>query len=247
MSDNPRLEAVYQAIHDDPYWKHLRNPGINLVPGYGQSDPTLCKVMLVGEAPGAVENSRLRPFCGPSGRVLNHLMGLAGLRLDDNPSGDASNASPPYGPANAFVTNVVKYRPPGNRTPGLWDIMHSKGDPMFVRDRIDDPGDGRTAAEVAAAGCLRAEWHALGGPRVIVCVGGVAHQALHPGGHLAGVATYAGAGWEARGADGNIVPGYWVWSQFHPAYGLRKGERAQRMMSKQWEYMGECLRNEGLL
>jgi DNA polymerase len=222
---NDRLEAVHQAVHDDPYWEHLRKPGINLVPGYGNAKSP--RVLLVGEAPGATENAKGRPFCGPSGRVLNILMQEAGLYLDwrhENhtaPSSQSCESEHCYH-ANAYVTNVVKYRPPGNRTPSLPDILHAKDS-------------------------LRAEWRALGGPRVIVCVGGVAHTAMSPVSPELSVSAAAGNAFPARTPDGTRVDGYWVISQLHPAYGLRKGEGTQKMMSRQWAEMGKFLRQEGIL
>lgn len=213
-----RLELVYQSVHDDPYWEYMRTPGINLVPGYGQTDPTRCKVLLVGEAPGATENARLRPFCGPSGRVLGILMREAGLRLhDEQPRRDEEGDIAEYGEtANAFVTNVIKYRPPGNRTPSWPEIEQ-----------------GRKA--------VRKEWMALGGPRAVVCVGGVAHSALSPNG-LVPISVVAGQGGYSM-ADNKTI----CFSQYHPAYGLRRGTLTQQMMTRHWQDMGEMLREEGIL
>jgi uracil-DNA glycosylase len=264
---NEQLEAVYQAVHEDPYWAHLRYPGINLVEGYGQRDPKLCRVLIVGEAPGATENNKGRPFCGPSGRVLNLLMAEAGIRLDDvrgceavchPPQGCCGGPFKEYESANAFVTNVVKYRPPGNRTPSIYDIMHAKGDPQFCgyprtskvlgASQVDWTQEGRDErVRIQTAGSLRAEWRAVGGPKVIVCVGGVAHSAMSPVSPELGVSAAAGKAFPARGADGSRIEGYWVISQLHPAYGLRRGEGTQKMMSRQWAEMGEFLREEGLL
>lgn len=226
MFTNDRLEAVYQSVHDDPAWEHLRKPGITLVEGYGQRDPEHCRVLIVGEAPGATENARGRPFCGPSGRVLNHLMSVAGLRLDDDQRASVVDGSrkdgasefrvPTGSPANAFVTNVVKYRPPGNRTPAWTEIENGK---------------------VA----LRREWQALGGPRAIVCVGGVAHSAMSPN-SIAPISVVAGQGWYPM-ADGKTI----CFSQFHPAFGLRRGANTQDMMTRHWDTMGEMLREEGII
>tara|TARA_Y100000310_G_scaffold336735_1_gene422076 strand:- start:3770 stop:6145 length:2376 start_codon:yes stop_codon:yes gene_type:complete len=57
--------------------------------------------MFIGEAPGYGEDKEGRPFIGPSGKLLDKLLeGYSELR---RPS--------------VYVTNVVKHRPPGNRTP----------------------------------------------------------------------------------------------------------------------------------
>ena len=56
--------------------------------------------MFVGEAPGAEEDRRGLPFVGASGRLLDRM--LAAIGLDRG---------------NVFITNVIYWRPPGNRTP----------------------------------------------------------------------------------------------------------------------------------
>lgn len=137
------LDEIYEGVRCDPYWDHLRLPGIFLVPGFGPSRP---RVMIVGEAPGATENTRRRPFCGASGTALHELMGSAGLFDSDQESLNS----------NTFLTNVVKYRPPGNRTPNREEIE---------RGRI----------------ALRQEWAALGRPAVLVAAGATARSALVPG------------------------------------------------------------------
>jgi DNA polymerase len=67
------------------------------VPGEG---PQGARVILVGEAPGKEEDVAGRPFVGRSGKILDDLLGKAGLRRED-----------------LFITSVVKCRPPQNRTP----------------------------------------------------------------------------------------------------------------------------------
>jgi len=147
------LEDVYETIREDIRWDHLRQPGIVLVKGRGQDVPGLCRAMIVGEAPGATENTRRRPFCGPSGRVLDQLMAVAGLYPDEYDCSDEAIIATCA--ANCFITNVVKYRPPGNRTP-----------------RPDEIAWGAEA--------LRKEWTMLGRPRLLVAVGATARAALVP-------------------------------------------------------------------
>lgn len=63
--------------------------------------------MIVGEAPGRYEDEGGEPFIGRSGRLLFQLMSEeVGLERDE-----------------CFVTNVVKCRPPGNRTPTRGEIL----------------------------------------------------------------------------------------------------------------------------
>lgn len=58
------------------------------------------RVMLIGEAPGREEDLEGAPIVGPAGRLLDRM--LASIAL---------------GEASAHITNVVYWRPPGNRTP----------------------------------------------------------------------------------------------------------------------------------
>ena len=57
--------------------------------------------MLIGEGPGAQEDSVGLPFVGRSGQLLDQLLAVAGI--DSN--------------QDAYVCNVVKCRPTGNRKP----------------------------------------------------------------------------------------------------------------------------------
>jgi len=78
----------------------------NPVPGEG---PAGADVMLVGEAPGRQEDETGRPFVGAAGRFLDRLLETAGLARDE-----------------VFITNVLKARPPKNRSPKAPEIAHSR-------------------------------------------------------------------------------------------------------------------------
>jgi len=66
--------------------------------GMGNADADL---MFVGEAPGAEEDRQGKPFVGRAGKLLDQLLGEIGMdRMRD-----------------AFIANVLKSRPPGNRDP----------------------------------------------------------------------------------------------------------------------------------
>lgn len=110
MSKWTRLLDVYDDVETDDYWDYLRQPGIRLVRGDGSASAEVARVMVVGEAPGAQENGAGRPFVGPSGEVLDQLLGVAGISRE-----------------TVFVTNVVKYRPTGNATPSLLETYHGQG------------------------------------------------------------------------------------------------------------------------
>jgi DNA polymerase len=58
-------------------------------------------IMLIGEAPGRDEDRIGKPFVGRAGQLLDKM--LAAIRLDRN--------------ANAYITNVINWRPPDNRDP----------------------------------------------------------------------------------------------------------------------------------
>lgn len=73
-----------------------------VVPG---SCPDGADVLLVGEAPGAEEDAAGVPFVGRSGRLLDELLAGAGLPRD-----------------RVAVANVLKCRPPRNRTPHRGEV-----------------------------------------------------------------------------------------------------------------------------
>jgi len=64
------------------------------------------RVMLVGEAPGRDEDIQGKPFVGRSGQLLDRMLAAVGL---SRTAADRESA--------VFITNVVFWRPPGNRTP----------------------------------------------------------------------------------------------------------------------------------
>lgn len=64
------------------------------------------RVMIVGEAPGADEDRIGRPFVGPAGQLLDRMLAAIGLARD-HPDPEKS----------VYITNVLPWRPPGNRTP----------------------------------------------------------------------------------------------------------------------------------
>ena len=70
----------------------------NVVPGMGVSHPS---VLVVGEGPGYEEDMQGIPFVGPAGKLLDKM--LAAVSLDRR--------------INCYIANIVKCRPPQNRTP----------------------------------------------------------------------------------------------------------------------------------
>jgi uracil-DNA glycosylase len=135
-------------------------------------------VMIVGEAPGADEDRLGRPFVGRAGQLLDRM--LASIGLDRT---------------MVQITNVIYWRPPGNRKP--------------------------TSAEIAACLPFVLRHVALARPRVLVLAGGTAASALLPTGE--GITRLRGRWFDLAvpGLD-RPVP---TLPMFHPAFLLRAPER----------------------
>lgn len=58
-------------------------------------------IMIIGEAPGRDEDLQGRPFVGKSGQLLDKILGACAFTRNEH----------------VFISNIVKCRPPGNRTP----------------------------------------------------------------------------------------------------------------------------------
>ena len=100
------------------------------------------RFVLVGEAPGAQEDESGRPFVGRSGALLDLLLAEAGLDR-----------------AQAAVLNVVKCRPPGNRTPKAPEVARCSGWLRRQLELLDAP-------VVVALGLSSAKWFL--GPRTVL-------------------------------------------------------------------------------
>lgn len=140
-------------------------------------------LMIVGEAPGGEEDRLGRPFVGQAGQLLDRILAAAGLTRQD-----------------AYLTSVVKCRPPGDRTPGVDEI------------------------EVCTELWLKAQL-ALLRPRVILTLGNTATQFLL--GTQLGITRLRGT-WhpyhhrdEQGGSSGALLM-----PLFHPAYLLHHDSRA---------------------
>ena len=92
-------------------------------------------VMLIGEAPGADEDQMGLPFVGRSGKLLDKMMAAIGLNR-----------------TNFYISNIIPWRPPGNRPP--------------------------TSAETAVCLPFIDRHIALVNPKIIVMVGGTAAKSL---------------------------------------------------------------------
>lgn len=91
------LKLIREDLGDCTRCK-LHNQGRKqIVFGVGNSQAEL---MFVGEGPGADEDQQGEPFVGRAGQLLNNMIKAMGIRRED-----------------VYIANVVKCRPPGNRTP----------------------------------------------------------------------------------------------------------------------------------
>ena len=110
----------------------LKKTATNLV--FGDCNPA-ARIMFVGEAPGADEDRAGKPFVGVSGQLLDRMLAWIGLDR-----------------TKFYITNIVFWRPPGNRTP--------------------------TSDEVAACLPFVARHIELVAPAILVPVGGPATETL---------------------------------------------------------------------
>jgi uracil-DNA glycosylase family 4 len=72
---------------------------------FGEGNPD-AEIMFIGEAPGVQEDRTGRPFVGPAGEKLDEIITAMGLSRDD-----------------VYIANVLKSRPPQNRTPLAHEIQ----------------------------------------------------------------------------------------------------------------------------
>jgi DNA polymerase len=141
---------------------------------FGEGDPN-ARVVFVGEAPGADEDRTGRPFVGAAGKKLDQIIVAMGLRRD-----------------GVYICNVLKARPPKNRTP--------------LPDEV-----------AACAGYLHAQLACIG-PDVIVALGGPASKFLLD--TNLGITRLRGNWGQWTSPDGRVTCA--VMPTFHPAYLLRQ-------------------------
>jgi DNA polymerase len=136
-------------------------------------------VMVIGEAPGADEDRVGKPFVGRSGQLLDRMLAAIGLERA----------------RNVYISNILFWRPPGNRKP--------------------------TEAEIAL--CLPFVWRhiALSAPRVVVLSGGTATSAML--GRAEGITKLRGKWFDlpVPGLD-SPVPAL---TTYHPSFLLRTPAR----------------------
>lgn len=145
------------------------------VPGEGKLG---AKLMIIGEAPGEREDEEGRPFVGQAGQLLNKLLVSVGISRED-----------------AYITNVVKCRPPNNRDP--------------ERDEVE-----------ACRPYLLAQINMVR-PRVILCLGRHSARELlkmagYPEGKVSSIGSVRGRAYRVKigNVEATVVPTY------HPASAL---------------------------
>ena len=149
----------------------LKQTATNLVFGDGNPD---ARIMFVGEAPGADEDRQGLPFVGVSGQLLDRMLAWIGLDR-----------------TGFYITNMLFWRPPGNRSP--------------------------TQAEVAACLPFVERLVALVDPEIMVMVGGASAKTLL--GRAEGIGKLRGRWFKYENAFmTRPIPAL---ATFHPAYLLR--------------------------
>ncbi len=96
------LENLYYYIKND-FVCNLKNTCKNTVIYSGTNQSPL---MIIGEAPGAEEDEQELPFVGDSGKLLNNMLKAINIER-----------------SKTYVTNIVFWRPPMNRTPNEKEIQ----------------------------------------------------------------------------------------------------------------------------
>ena len=142
---NQKIKNIIESIrsHSSP----LKETAKNLVVYDGNLD---AKIMFIGEAPGKDEDEQGLPFVGRAGQLLNKMLSAIKLKRED-----------------VYITNVVNWRPPENRTPTDAEILEYL---PFLQQQIDvvNPdylfllGGVATKAILStplALGKLRGTWH----------------------------------------------------------------------------------------
>lgn len=95
-SQSSTLEELRGALSDFEGCS-LKKTAKNLV--FGDGNPQ-AQIVFVGEAPGGDEDRQGLPFVGRSGQLLDRMMATIGLDR-----------------TNVYITNIIPWRPPGNRNP----------------------------------------------------------------------------------------------------------------------------------
>lgn len=108
-----RLDRFYHEIKDCMKCP-LGATRTRLVFGSGNAD---AKILLIGEAPGFHEDQQGVPFVGAAGTLLNKVLANVGLSREE-----------------LYIANVIKCRPPDNRTPLRGEVESCR---PYLREQIE--------------------------------------------------------------------------------------------------------------
>ncbi len=125
---------------------------------FADGDPN-ARLMFVGEGPGADEDASGVPFVGKAGQLLNNMIAAMGLMREE-----------------VYIANIVKCRPPGNRTP---EFLEATTCSQFLLQQIDIVHPevivalGQTAATYLlgvkqSLASMRGRWQSVRGAKVMV-------------------------------------------------------------------------------
>ena len=175
------LDALKQAIAEFDGIA-LKGTATNLV--FCDGNPH-APIMLVGEAPGADEDRLGKPFVGVSGQLLDRILACIGLdRAEDDPM------------KSIYISNILNWRPPGNRTPTDSEIAVSL---PFIERHIQ-----------------------LVKPKVLILSGGVSAKALLGSGDSISKLRGRFRSWSPQTTElHDGAPPIPVLATYHPSYLLR--------------------------
>ena len=149
------LAILRQEVADCTRCVELAGTRTQTVFGAGPADARLC---FFGEAPGADEDASGEPFVGRAGQLLTKIIEACTLQRDD-----------------VYILNVLKCRPPGNRTPMPDEVGNCRS--FFERQFAAIAPEficclGTTAAQALLQttepiGALRRRWFTFGAARVL--------------------------------------------------------------------------------
>lgn len=174
-SGAPDLEHL-RAVLNDFDGCPLKHTATNLV--FGAGNPH-AEVMFIGEAPGRDEDRQGVPFVGVSGQLLDTMLKHIGLARDA-----------------VYISNVLPWRPPGNRQP--------------------------TPAEIAACLPFIERQIELVSPAILVFLGGTAAKTMLR--RADGITRIRGR-WLEYTRSGSSAPPIAAMATFHPAYLLRNSQQ----------------------
>lgn len=136
----------------------IKHCATNMVFGMGNEKSD---ILLLGEAPGAEEDKQGLPFVGQSGQLLDKALAAIGLNR-----------------TKVYITNILPWRPPGNRTPSTQEVALFR---PYVLKHIS-----------------------LINPKVVVCLGGTSTKALLRSSE--GIMKLRGRWTSVEGISAKIIP-----------------------------------------